>query len=552
MSRTTTPPEASPRSRTARGPDDGPGGPGGPGGPRGPRTWIGAQTFSAGFVAKLVLVGLVDALGVYGVLASAAQQQWGVLAFLVAALLVVNVVYFSKRAVPAKYLVPGLIFLLVYQVFVVAYTGWTAFTNYGDGHNSTRADAVEAILIQDEARVADSPTYPLSVVARGDELAFAVVDPDGDALLGAAEQPLVPAEGADVEGGRVVAVDGYEVLDFAQVVARQSEVFAMRVPMSDDPNDGSLRTTDGSSGYVYASTMVYDEAAGTITDTTTGTVYTADESEGSFVAEDGTALGTGWRVFVGFENFTRVLTDGSLRGPFVGVLLWTFGFAIGSVVLTFGVGLFLAITLNDWRVRGRTVYRSLLILPYAFPAFLSALVWRGMLNRDFGFVNQTLLGGAEIPWLTDPVLAKVAVLTVNLWLGFPYMFLICTGALQSIPHEVYEAGRLDGAKPWRMFRSLTMPLLLVSTAPLLISSFAFNFNNFNVVYLTTEGGPQDLSAPVDVGASDILITFVYKIAFGGVNRQYGLACAISILIFLIVATISAISFRKTRALEELS
>jgi arabinogalactan oligomer/maltooligosaccharide transport system permease protein len=175
-----------------------------------------------------------------------------------------------------------------------------------------------------------------------------------------------------------------------------------------------------------------------------------------------------------------------------------------------------------------------------------------MLNRDYGFINQTLLGGAEIPWLTDPVLAKVAVLTVNLWLGFPYMFLICTGALQSIPSEVYEAGRIDGAKPWRLFRSITMPLLLVSTAPLLISSFAFNFNNFNVIYLTTEGGPKDLSAPVDVGATDILITFVYKIAFGGVNRQYGLACAVSILIFLIVATISAISFRKTRALEELS
>jgi arabinogalactan oligomer/maltooligosaccharide transport system permease protein len=468
--------------------------------PHGPapraRTWIGAQTFSTGFVVKLVLVGLVDALGVYGVLAAAAQQQWGIVAFLAAALLVVNVVYFSRRAVPAKYLVPGLLFLLVYQVFVVGYTGWTAFTNYGDGHNSTREDAVEAILVQDEARVPDSPTYPLSVLEGGDGLALAVVDPaDGDVLVGAAEQPLEPAPDATVEGGRVTAVDGYQVLGFAEVVAQQQEVFALRVPMSDDPNDGSLRTTDGSSGYVYVSTKVYDESAGTITDTSTGTVYTADESAGSFRAPDGAELGTGWRVVVGFENFTRVLGDASLRGPFLGVLVWTFVFAIASVVLTFGLGLFLAITLNDWRVRGRRLYRSLLIVPYAFPAFLSALVWQGMLNRDYGFINQTLLGGAEIPWLTDPVLAKVAVLTVNLWLGFPYMFLICTGALQSIPSEVYEAGRIDGAKPWRLFRSITMPLLLVSTAPLLISSFAFNFNNFNVIYLPrwTSGRPTSSS-----------------------------------------------------------
>ena len=227
--------------------------------------------------------------------------------------------------------------------------------------------------------------------------------------------------------------------------------------------------------------------------------------------------------------------------------------AIIGMIFTsfFGLGLFMAIVLNHPKVRGRKVYRSLLIVPYAFPAFLTALVWQGMLNRDFGFVNATLLGGASIPWLTDPWLAKVSVLVVNLWLGFPYMFLICTGALQSIPGEIYEAGKIDGAKPFRLFRSLTMPLLLVSTAPLLISSFAFNFNNFNVVYLLTEGGPDNLSAPVDVGATDILITFVYRLAFGGVNRQYGLACAVSILIFLIVASISAATFSKTRALEDL-
>ncbi|MDC7121095.1 ABC transporter permease subunit [Cellulomonas fimi] len=521
-----------------------------PGSPRPTGSWWSRQDLTRGFWVKTVLVALVDALGVYGILAAGALGQWGIVAFLVVALVVVNVVYFSKRMLPAKYLVPGLIFLLVYQVFVVLYTGFTAFTNYGDGHNSTQADAVEAILVQNEVRLPDSPTYPLTVVVNGDELGFAVVDGEGDAELGTAEEPLEPVD-ATLENGRVASVDGWETLQFAQVLERQDEIFALRVPISDDPNDGSVRTPDGSTGYVYVSTMEWDEAAGTITNTTTGQVYTADEEQGAFVASDGSQLGTGWKVFVGFDNFTRVFTDSTLAGPFVGVLLWTFAFAILSVVLTFGLGLFMAIVLNHPKVRGRKIYRSLLIVPYAFPAFLTALVWQGMLNRDFGFVNATLLGGASIPWLTDPWLAKISVLVVNLWLGFPYMFLICTGALQSIPNEIYEAGKIDGAKPLRLFRSLTMPLLLVSTAPLLISSFAFNFNNFNVVYLLTEGGPDDLSAPVDVGATDILITFVYRLAFGGVNRQYGLACAVSILIFLIVASISAATFSKTRALEDL-
>ena len=144
---------------------------------------------------------------------------------------------------------------------------------------------------------------------------------------------------------------------------------------------------------------------------------------------------------------------------------------------------------------------------------------------------------------------------VNLWLGFPYMFLVCTGALQSIPAELEEAATVDGANPWDVFRQIKLPLLLVSVAPLLIASFAFNFNNFNLIYMLTGGGPRDAAAAgagVNVGATDILISMVYKVAFTGESRDYGLASAFSIIIFLLVAVISIISFRKTKALEELN
>ena len=509
-----------------------------------------ARNFSRGFFVKLLLLALVDAIGVYVVLAAWNAESFGILWVMVALLVVANYVYFGRRALPVKYLFPGLAFLLVFQIFVVLYTGYIAFTNYGDGHNSTKGDAIEALLIQNERRVEGSDTYPLTVLAAGDELAFAIVTEDGDVRVGGPESPLETADDATVEGEVVTAVPGYEVLPRQQILERQDEVTELRVPVSDDPADGSVRTQDARTGFVSTSSLVYDEAADTMTDVESGTVYRPND-DGQFEAEDGTTLAVGWRVVVGFENFVTAFSDPRYATPFLAILAWTIAFAVLSVVTTFLLGLFLAIVFNDDRIKGRRIYRAMLILPYAIPGFLTALLWAGLLNRRFGFVNDVLLGGAEIGWLTDPWLAKLSLLGVNLWLGFPYMFLICTGALQSIPQDVNEAAKIDGAGRYRTWRSITMPLLLVATAPLLISSFAFNFN---LIYMLTNGGPRFADASVPLGHTDILITMVYSIAGvdGTAEKNYGLASALSIVIFVIVATISAIAFRKTRQLEEIN
>ena len=513
----------------------------------------GRTGWSPGFLVKLVLIALVDALGVYAVLAAWGAGSWGLLAAMVALLLVANWAYFSKRALLLKYILPGLAFLLVYQVYVVAYTGYVAFTNYGDGHNSTKEQAIEALLVQNERRVEGSPSSPLTVVADGDTLGFAIVSPGGVVEAGTADEPLAVVDGATVSGGGVTALPGYEVLEYTAVLERQQEVTDLRVPVSDDPNDGSIRTQDARTGYVFTSTLTYDAASDTMTDTTTGVTYTPND-DGQFEAADGTTLPVGWRVLVGLDNFVTAFGDDRYAGPFGKILLWTFAFAVISVASTFLLGLFLAIAFNDARLRGRRIYRTLVILPYAIPGFLAALLWSGLLNRSYGFVNEVLLGGAQIPWLTDPVLAKLAVLGVNLWLGFPYMFLICTGALQSLPGDVLEAAKIDGAGRWRTWRSITLPLLLVATAPLLISSFAFNFNNFTLIYMLTGGGPRFDDASVPLGHTDILISMVYSVSGldGTAAKDYGLASALSIVIFVVVATISALAFRRTRSLEEIA
>jgi ABC-type sugar transport system permease subunit len=190
------------------------------------------------------------------------------------------------------------------------------------------------------------------------------------------------------------------------------------------------------------------------------------------------------------------------------------------------------------------------------PAFISVLVWRGLLNEHLGVVNkaiETIFGVENGPrWFSDPMWVKLGILLIQLWLGFPYMMLITTGALQSIPGDIYEAARVDGANAFQQFRHLTLPLLLVAVGPLLIASFAFNFNNFTLIELFAQGGPP-ISPDTPAGHSDILITYTYALAFGsGRGADYGFASTISIVIFLIVATITFFNFRFTRQWEEIS
>ena len=501
---------------------------------------------------KLLALGIVDAIALYALFILITADQWLIAAIVAVVAVVVNWIYFSRRRLPAKYLTPGIIFLVLFQVFVLVYTGYIAFTNYGTGHNGSKEQAVSSLMASSLQRVEDSPTYPITVVDQFGTLGLLVTDPEtGDALVGTNEQPLQEVRGAEMDGDKAVAVDGWTSLSFADVLARTNEITELAVPFSDDPNDGAIRTPDGSSGYLYLSTLEYDEAAGTITNLESGTVY-SDIGTGAFTSTDGDELLPGWQITVGFDNFVRAVTDPRLLQPLVYVTLWTFAFALISVASTFFLGLFLAIVFNDMRMRGRKYYRVAMILPYAIPSFLSALIWAGMMNESFGFINQVLFGGASIPWLTDPWMAKLSVLIVNLWLGFPYMFLICMGALQSIPEDIQEAATVDGAKPWAVFRLIKLPLLLVTVAPLLIASFAFNFNNFNVIYMLTDGGPRDSNAPIPVGFTDLLITMVYKVAFTGQSRDYGLASAYSIIIFIVVAVIAIIAFRRTKSLEELN
>ena len=268
-----------------------------------------------GFLIKLALMALVNAFGIMTAISAWSAESWIVLGVVVLLVIIADWVYFTRKALPLKYLLPGLIFLLVFQVFIFGYTAYIAFTNYGTGHVGTQEQAVEAALIQGERRIEGSSDYPLSIVQRGDELGFAIVDDDGDVQVGSATEPLTTASDAEIgTTGAPSEVPGWEVVPRATVLTDPTlgaTIKDLRVPVSDDPNDGSIRTREGSTGSVYEPTLVWDAEAQTITDTQSGTVYTATDL-GAFVAADGTALPTGWSVNVGFANFLKLFTDANL------------------------------------------------------------------------------------------------------------------------------------------------------------------------------------------------------------------------------------------------
>ncbi len=485
-------------------------------------------------------------------LATALANEGYTFYIVIVALVVMAVlaVYSTRRSIPLKYLLPGLILLLGLQVWPIVMTVSTAFTN---GQTITKAETIAAIQRNSVQEVAGSPRYQLSIAVKEGEdpatgnLFFLLTSPDGSLKVGD-EKGLsdLPADGVvKTDSGKVIKAPGYTILNFGQVNNRK-DLAQFAVPTSDG---NGIKAVGISAAFEGRATVTYDEASDTLKNTATGQVYVVKDAR--FVPQDGKgqAFPQKWVENVGFKNFQTVLTDPSIRGGFLKIFLWNIVFAGLSVITTFILGMLLALLFNDDRLKGKGLYRALLVLPYAIPGFVTALLWASMFNQDYGLING--LTGLDIDWLGNAWAAKAAILITNLWLGFPYMFLITTGALQSIPSDVREAAKIDGAGPARTMTSIIMPLLLVAVGPLLIASFAFNFNNFSLIFLLTGGGPFD-SDNTTIGNTDLLITYAFRLAFSGVTPDYGLAAAVSIIIFFIVAIMSYAGFRRTAALEEVN
>ncbi|MBZ4644900.1 MAG: arabinogalactan oligomer / maltooligosaccharide transport system permease protein [Petroclostridium sp.] len=253
--------------------------------------------------------------------------------------------------------------------------------------------------------------------------------------------------------------------------------------------------------------------------------------------------------WVGFENFINLFKLPSLSRTFFGVALWTVTWAVLATVTTFFVGLFFAVLINSNGIVLKKFWRTIYILPWAVPGFISILIMRNMFNGQFGPINKYLqaIGINPIPWFADPTWAKITCILVNLWFGFPYYMALMSGVITGISKDLYEAASIEGASARQQFWKITLPMVLFATAPLLIMGFAYNFNNFTLIYLLTSGNPTNATYNF-AGHTDILLSWLYKLTLE--QNQFHMASVVSILIFIVIAIISVINFRNTRSFKE--
>jgi maltose/maltodextrin transport system permease protein len=468
--------------------------------------------------------------------------------------------YLSARAYTWRYLFPGVVGILIFVILPVAYTVRLGFTNYSSRNLLTFERATGYLLEE-------------TVAGAGHRYLF-TVHPDGDGY----RLVFTSAEEEEAEGAGAAASPAARLttpkLDLAKGAAR-AQVAASPLPAGQDVGDTlplkevirlraalgeiKVRFPDGT----QASMASLREFAplqpaykrgpdGALVHSQSGEVLTPDFHTGFYTTRAGEQVRPGFKVDVGLANYVRVVTDRALAAPLLRIFVWTVTFAGLTVLFTVAVGMTLAVVLNWEALQLRTFYRTLLFLPYAVPGFISILVFRGLFNQSFGELNLILnhLFGIRPAWFSDPFLAKCMILIVNTWLGYPYILVLSTGLIKAIPADLYEASAMAGAGPLQNFFYVTAPLIIRPLTPLLISSFAFNFNNFVLISLLTAGRPDFLDARVPAGTTDILVSYTYRMAFQDSGQNFGLAAAISTVIFFLVAGLSLINLRLTRGRVE--
>lgn len=505
-------------------------------------------------ILKLAVVIIMDAFVGWFIIRLGALGYYPLVAGFFIITVFVNVILLRKEAYPIRWMVVGLVLMALFTIYPIFFTIWVSFTNFGESHLITKQQAIDQILNEKYLPPAGRAYSWTAFKTTEGEYALWLLDVDGNGYLTrpgeAVSQPTAGEAGIGEldEKGVPKTIEGYKRLNPFQAATDQN---LTQILFGEAGKTIQVRSPTEAAELLPL--YLYDAEQDAMINQETGGVY--KNLRGTFTLSSGEELRPGFISSIKLNNFRDFFISPALRGPMVQLVTWNFSFAFFSLLLNFFFGLATAILFNDPTFPFKKIIRSLLIIPYTVPALITILIWRGMLNPELGVISRTMenLFGWSPPWFTDQWWAKTAILLVNLWLSYPYFMLICSGALQSIPQDIYEAALMDGASHWQQFRRITLPLLLVAVGPLLIASFTFNFNNFNLIYLFNAGGPPIPGTPTPAGYTDILISYVYNLAFSGSRGvNYGFAAAITIIIFFIVGTMTLFQYRYTRMWEEVS
>ena len=463
-------------------------------------------------------------------------------------------IYGTAQSVAWKYLFPGVAGMLVFVAFPLLYTVQIGFTNYSSKNLLEEDRARQYLLDQSVADEAHARAYTLHAEGSGLRLKLMPEEGSGGAVL--VSPPLDLGAGVSAAAAAPVAMQPLgtlgtsalgEALSLREVIQRRAALQALQLQLPPDEG-GKLIRYAGLREFGPIDPLWKVGADGSLQQLASGTVYTPNRDTGFFESAQGERLQPGFKVNIGLANYARMLLDADFRSPFVSIFIWTVMFAGLTVLFSTALGMALAVLLEWQSLKYRTLYRTLLFLPYAVPGFISILVFKGLFNQNFGEINAILdaLFGIRPAWFADPTLAKTMILIVNTWLGYPYIMILCTGLIKAIPADLYEASAIAGAKPLTNFFKITVPLIARPLTPLLIGSFAFNFNNFVLISLLTDGRPDFLNTKLPAGTTDILVSYTYRIAFTDSGQNFGLAAAISTLIFVLVAIMALVQLKVSQ------
>lgn len=459
-------------------------------------------------------------------------------------------IFGSKKTYAHRYIYPGIAGMILFILFPLAYTVGLAFTNYS-AKNQLSLERAQSVLLDRTYQSGDS--YPFSLYKTDN--GHRIVITQNEQLLATPEFTLQGFSENDLDLAPIAEVLG-EKEKIKTIIKNRSSLSNVDLHM---PDGGDIRM-NGLRKFASVVPLYRLEDDGlTLINNSNGEIVKPNMDVGYYqpVDQDGAFIGNtispGFIVNVSTANFERVWKDDGIKEPFIAIFIWTVVFSALTVGLTLVIGLVLASIVQWEELKGRALYRVLLILPYAVPAFISILIFKGLFNQSFGEINMVLeaMFGISPNWFSDPVLARTMVVIVNTWLGFPYMMILCMGLLKAIPEDLYEASAIDGAGPFRNFTRITLPLMMKPLTPLLIASFAFNFNNFVMIYLLTKGGPNMIGTTEPAGYTDLLVSYTYRIAFEGNGGQdFGLASAIATLIFLLVGGLALLNLRFTKLSQD--
>jgi maltose/maltodextrin transport system permease protein len=469
-------------------------------------------------------------------------------------------IYATATTVAWKYLFPGVAGMLLFVAFPLLYTVQIGFTNYSSSNLLEQSRSRQYLLDQTVVDEAKSRPFTLHGEGAGYRLKLVARDALGSAAEEALLSPLLtlqtPAADATSAPVAMAPAGGTALgpaLNLREVVALRDGLLPLQLKLP----DGSTVQYAGLREFGRIDALWLPLPEGAVKQVSTGQVFKPNTTSGFFEAaasSTGAAperVQPGFKVGVGLANYSRMLLDADFRGPFISIFVWTVIFAGLTVLFSTALGMTLAVALEWQALKHRTLYRTLLFLPYAVPGFISILVFKGLFNQNFGEINGILnaLFGVRPAWFADPLLAKTMILIVNTWLGYPYIMILCTGLIKAIPSDLYEASAIAGATPLVNFFKITVPLIAKPLTPLLISAFAFNFNNFVLISLLTDGRPDFLNTKLPAGTTDILVSYTYRIAFTDSGQNFGLAAAISTLIFVMVAVMALVQLKVTQRNE---